>query len=213
MSDLLNLRPLHSNLHLRLLKEAEQTAGGIYLPDTLRDNWTSGEVIARGPGYPVPDSAARSVVWSAPGSVVMFPQSQLRLIDLTQAVVADEDVIAVQPETGEPLCPMNDWVEIELIDRDESTIGGIIIPEDQRQRANFGVVLDWGPGKLRLWGPYYGSRKSVPGIIGVTSKQLLGAIVYWPDSGEAVEAGRQVTETLFVRAGDLMLWKAGDTDG
>jgi chaperonin GroES len=209
----MNLRPLNSNVHVRFLKEAEQTAGGIYLPDSLRDNWQTGEVLAVGPGYALPESDLRSVGYVGEGDVVLFYQHGLQLLaqGADEAIVAEEKLIAV--EHFGSLVPLNDWVRLDVIAREESTIGQIIIPEEFRQRANLGRILSHGPGYLRLTGPYYGSRKSVPGIMGLRSDQVVGSLVYWSDAAECLEAGREGVEAVFVRAGDLLILDAGDENG
>src|ERR1700723_699863 len=43
-------RPLHDRVVVRRLNAEEKTAGGIIIPDTVKDKPMEGEVIAAGPG-------------------------------------------------------------------------------------------------------------------------------------------------------------------
>lgn len=46
----INIRPLKDRIVVKALQQEEQTAGGIYLPDTAKEKPQNGEVIAVGPG-------------------------------------------------------------------------------------------------------------------------------------------------------------------
>jgi chaperonin GroES len=212
----MRLRPLNSNVHVRFVKEDEQTAGGIYLPETCRDNWQTGVVLATGDGYPLPDSALRSVMYTYEGETVLFFQHDLALLSRgsDEAVVAEEKLVAVHDEDVDALVPLNDWVALDVIDKEELyEASSLIIPDEFRTRINLGRITDFGPGFLRLNGHYFGSRKSVPGIMGLTSNQTYGALVYWTDDAECLELGRDGIEAVFVRAGDLAILKVGDDNG
>ena len=45
-----NIRPLHDRVLIRRLEEDEKTAGGIIIPDTVKEKPMQGEVVAVGPG-------------------------------------------------------------------------------------------------------------------------------------------------------------------
>ncbi len=45
-----NIRPLHDRVLIRRLEEDEKTAGGIIIPDTVKEKPMQGEVVAVGSG-------------------------------------------------------------------------------------------------------------------------------------------------------------------
>ena len=46
----MNFRPLHDRVVLKRIDAEEKTAGGIIIPDTVKEKPSQGEVIAVGPG-------------------------------------------------------------------------------------------------------------------------------------------------------------------
>jgi len=44
------IRPLHDRVVVQALDEAEQTKGGLYIPDTAKEKPQQGKIIAVGPG-------------------------------------------------------------------------------------------------------------------------------------------------------------------
>ena len=44
------IRPLHDRVVVQALEEAEQTKGGLYIPDTAKEKPQQGKIIAVGPG-------------------------------------------------------------------------------------------------------------------------------------------------------------------
>jgi len=44
--------------------------------------------------------------------------------------------------------PLDDRVLIEVIEADEKTVGGIILPDTAREKPQRGVVIATGPGKM-----------------------------------------------------------------
>lgn len=48
----------------------------------------------------------------------------------------------------ETLRPLGDRILVEIIDEEEQTIGGIIIPDNVREKPQRGTVISVGPGGL-----------------------------------------------------------------
>ena len=46
----MNIRPLKNRIVVKPIEREEQTAGGIFLPDTAKEKPQTGEVVAVGPG-------------------------------------------------------------------------------------------------------------------------------------------------------------------
>jgi len=44
--------------------------------------------------------------------------------------------------------PLDDRVVVELIDAEETTAGGIVLPETAKEKPQLGTVVAVGPGKL-----------------------------------------------------------------
>lgn len=202
----MTIRPLNSNYHIRLLDPEEKTAGGIWLPQSAQENWTTGEILAAGPGYARPDTDRRSLMDLEPGDLVCFFQHDYRMMDEREGMVRDEDIIAYVDEGV--FAPWNDWVKLELLDNSHLTNSGLIIPENVQKKANVGRVRNWGPGYLRLKGEYYGTRKSVAGIMGISASAFAGHLFYWADDADALDIAWDGQQAVFVRAGDLLIHKS-----
>ena len=52
-------KPLHDRVLIRRVDEDEKTAGGIIIPDTVKEKPMQGEVLAVGPGYKEDDGTVR----------------------------------------------------------------------------------------------------------------------------------------------------------
>src|SRR5271166_5912016 len=50
MEDSMNFRPLHDRVVVKRIEAEEKTAGGIIIPDTVKEKPQQGEVISVGPG-------------------------------------------------------------------------------------------------------------------------------------------------------------------
>jgi chaperonin GroES len=46
----MKIKPLHDNILVKRVEEAEKTKGGIYIPDTAKEKPAEGEVVAVGSG-------------------------------------------------------------------------------------------------------------------------------------------------------------------
>lgn len=51
MAKKINFRPLHDRVLVRQAKQEEKTAGGIIIPDTVKEKPMEGVVVAAGTGY------------------------------------------------------------------------------------------------------------------------------------------------------------------
>ena len=58
----MKFRPLHDRVVVRRIEEDKKTAGGIIIPDTVKEKPMQGEVIAVGPGrYPIKYNGRKGV--------------------------------------------------------------------------------------------------------------------------------------------------------
>jgi co-chaperonin GroES (HSP10) len=201
----LPLQPCGSHLLLRLAKPRTESKGGIYLPEIMWKLPVSGVVLAVGPGRDIPETGRRSTIWSAVGDEVLFQRKDLRAIDGDDehALLLAEDVLGFVSRNG-TVCPENDWVLVELDATETCSSGGIILPERERQRAKSGIVKDIGPGRVLLKGTWYGTRRDVYRLLGLSSEtRLVGKRVHWEGMEEVVRLSQPRGQAL-VRAGDLM---------
>ncbi len=92
-----NLKPLADRVVLAVLDDAEQTAGGIYLPDTAREKPQKGEVLAVGPGR-ITDSGQREEMSVKPGDRVLFAKyggTDVKLTDREVKILSEKDILAI----------------------------------------------------------------------------------------------------------------------
>src|SRR5258706_7595674 len=75
--DLTEYQPLADWYRVELLPKVEQSAGGVWLPDTVRMNWTDAHIVAAGPGKALP-GGGRSVMWAGAGDRVLFMKHALK---------------------------------------------------------------------------------------------------------------------------------------
>ncbi len=92
-----NLKPLADRVVLAVLDDAEQTAGGIYLPDTAREKPQKGEVLAVGPGR-ITDSGQREEMSVKPGDRVLFAKyggTDVKLTEREVKILSEKDILAI----------------------------------------------------------------------------------------------------------------------
>lgn len=207
------LSPLGVNLHIRLSKVAETTAGGLWLPETMREQWQQGEVLAAGPGLHIPFAnglSCRSVVWPERGDSVLFSAHSLRLISKDEGVIPETDLLAMIGVDG--LVPLNDLLLCSIEAREEETRGGIVLADESQRRPRSGRVLAWGPGRLVTRGPRRGTRLSVTQILGVDEACLQkGPVLHWGPDAEVFDVGRESTEAVLVKAGTVDCYGCDNT--
>jgi chaperonin GroES len=208
-------RPLSSLLRVKRAQAAGMTAGGILLPDVARRRPAEGTVVAAGPGRARPDGN-RSVVWETAGDVILFQPSDFHAVTsgFDGLVSAERVVATILVDEGFPdsVEPANDYVKIRPDAAQAETHGGILLPEDRRERAQRGVILAYGPGEVRLSGPLAGTRRPVRAIIGVDEdERLLHRTVWWEGAHKALEVGGE-DPCLLVKAADLMFLEVPDPE-
>lgn len=209
------LRPLGQRYVIELLKPAEQSSGGIWIPERFQDNWTHGIVRGVGPGemWESDGLPQRSFSWLEVGDEAMFPKHAFQSLGAphTHGLVRDEDLVAtIAPAMDRwadgALQPLNDWVMIDQDPEYTDATSSIVYAEEWRPRPTHGRVLDYGPGKVRWKGPLYGVRYPVPWEIGDprASKELIGKRVWWSKECEVMSLGRERLEAVFIQAFDLL---------
>jgi len=93
----MQFRPLHDRVVVRRLAAEERTAGGIIIPDTVKEKPVEGEVLAVGPG--ARDEAGTLVpVDVAPGDRVLFAKyggTEVKIQDEEVMILRESDILGV----------------------------------------------------------------------------------------------------------------------
>src|SRR5207237_1782125 len=144
------------------------------------------------------------------GDQILFqPADFYEITDAFDGLVSAEKVVATLWTAGrqqmEVVEPENSWIKIKSDATEEQTRGGIILLEASRERAQRGMILDLGPGELRLFGPMAGTRKSIRAIIGLSENEpLVGRICWWGGARKSVQVEGS-DPCLLVQAADLIM--------
>lgn len=91
------IRPLSDRLVIKVIEDAEQTSGGIFIPDSAKEKPQKGEVIAVGPGKELEDGKREDIGVKA-GEVVLFAKyagTDVKMDDVTYKIVSVKDVLGV----------------------------------------------------------------------------------------------------------------------
>jgi chaperonin GroES len=94
-----NIKPLYDNVIIETI-ETEQTAGGIYIPDTARDKPQRGVVLAIGTGRLKDDGSIQPLQVSV-GNTVLFRKyagTQVKLDTKEVTVITEKDIIGIIEE-------------------------------------------------------------------------------------------------------------------
>jgi chaperonin GroES len=93
-----NIKPLHDRVIIRRIEEsANQTAGGLFIPDTAKEKPQEGEVIAVGAGKYKEDGTRQTLDVQA-GDRVLFGKysgSEIKLDGEEYLIMREDEVLAV----------------------------------------------------------------------------------------------------------------------
>lgn len=97
-----NIKPLADRVVLEVLNDTEQTAGGIYIPDTAREKPQRGIVLAVGPGRLNENSGKREEMQVKVGDIVLFgkypPASDIKLNGKEVKILSEKDILGIIEE-------------------------------------------------------------------------------------------------------------------
>lgn len=200
-------RPLGSNHLIRFTDAPDKTESGLFLPDSMRENYYEAEVLASGPGgfVPVGDTFARWRAWARPGDTILIQKHTFIPLESGGKIgIVDDENILGNINNKDVFFPRNDWVKICPDEWENETKGGILIPEEYRHRPKSGTIWDYGPGRMIKYKHLAGLRMPVRSIMGVDEDKLLvGSRVYWGDQTEVLEIGQSTVSFVLIRAKDL----------
>jgi chaperonin GroES len=91
------VRPLHDRILVRRMAEEEKTAGGLFIPDTAKENPQKGEVVATGKGRVTEDGKTLPLEVKA-GDHILFGKysgTELKLDGNEYLMMREEDILGV----------------------------------------------------------------------------------------------------------------------
>ena len=93
-----NITPLHDRVIIKRIEDnVNQTAGGLFIPDTAKEKPQEGEVIAAGAGKYKEDGTRQALDVKA-GDRVLFGKysgSEIKLDDEELVIVREDEILAV----------------------------------------------------------------------------------------------------------------------
>jgi len=93
----IKIRPLKDRIVVKAIEQEEQTAGGIYLPDTAKEKPQNGEVVAVGPGKFIEEKGDRVPPPLKVGDRVIFGKyagTEVRIQGEEYKILDMKDVLA-----------------------------------------------------------------------------------------------------------------------
>lgn len=91
------IRPLADKLVIKVVEDAEQTSGGIFIPDSAKEKPQKGEVIAVGPGK-VLENGNKEELDVKVGEIVLYAKysgTDVKIDDVLYKIISVKDVLAV----------------------------------------------------------------------------------------------------------------------
>ena len=99
-----NIKPLHDRVIIRRIEEtANQTAGGLFIPDTAKEKPQEGEVIAAGEGKYKEDGTRQTLDVKA-GDRVLFGKysgSEIKLDGEEYLIMREDEILGIIERAGE----------------------------------------------------------------------------------------------------------------
>jgi len=99
-----NIRPLHDRVIIRRIEESSnQTAGGLFIPDTAKEKPQEGEVIAVGEGKYKEDGTRQTLDVKA-GDRVLFGKysgSEIKLDEEEFLIMREDEILGIISRAGE----------------------------------------------------------------------------------------------------------------
>ncbi|HEY2867078.1 MAG TPA: co-chaperone GroES [Pyrinomonadaceae bacterium] len=99
-----NIRPLHDRVIIRRIEESSnQTAGGLFIPDSAKEKPQEGEVIAAGEGKYKEDGTRQTLDVKA-GDRILFGKysgSEIKLDGEEYLIMREDEILGIISRAGE----------------------------------------------------------------------------------------------------------------
>ena len=96
----MKLKPLNDRVLVKRLESEEKTAGGLFIPDTAKEKFSKGQVVAAGPGK-AGENGERVALAVKAGDMVLFNKyagTEVKLDGEELTIVKQNDILAVVEE-------------------------------------------------------------------------------------------------------------------
>ena len=93
----MTIRPLGDKIVIKVIEDAEQTSGGIFIPDSAKEKSQKGEVIAVGEGK-MSEKGEREPMDVKVGEIVLFAKyagTDVKVSDETLKIMSVSDVLGI----------------------------------------------------------------------------------------------------------------------
>ena len=93
----MTIRPLGDKIVIKVIEDAEQTSGGIFIPDSAKEKSQKGEVIAVGSGK-TNDKGEKDPMEVKVGEIVLFAKyagTDVKVSDETLKIMSVSDVLGI----------------------------------------------------------------------------------------------------------------------
>ncbi len=93
----MTIRPLGDKIVIKVIEDAEQTSGGIFIPDSAKEKSQKGEVIAVGTGK-MTEKGEREPMDVKIGEIVLFAKyagTDVKVSDETLKIMSVSDILGV----------------------------------------------------------------------------------------------------------------------
>ena len=93
----MSIRPLGDNLVIEIIDDAEQTSGGIFIPDSAKEKPQKGEVVAVGSGK-VLDNGEKEPMEVKVGEIVLYAKyagTDIKVDNVMYKILSVRDVLGV----------------------------------------------------------------------------------------------------------------------
>ena len=93
----MTIRPLGDKIVIKVIEDAEQTSGGIFIPDSAKEKSQRGEVIAVGSGK-TNDKGEKDPMEVKVGEIVLFAKyagTDVKVSDETLKIMSVSDVLGI----------------------------------------------------------------------------------------------------------------------
>lgn len=93
----MTIRPLGDKIVIKVIEDAEQTSGGIFIPDSAKEKSQRGEVVAVGSGK-TNDKGEKDPMEVKVGEIVLFAKyagTDVKVADETLKILSVSDVLGI----------------------------------------------------------------------------------------------------------------------
>jgi chaperonin GroES len=189
-----NLKPLADRVLVKIKIAEEKTSGGILLPATAKSKPQGGEVVAIGEGRELGKNKVDISVKT--GTQIVYSKyagTEVEFNGTNHLILKEDDIVGIlETDDVKDLKPLNDRVLIKVAEAEETTAGGLLLTQANKEKPSIGTVIAVGPGPL----DEEGKRKPLTVSEGNT-------VLYSKYAGNEFK-GSDGTEYIALRSTDIM---------